>query len=143
MLHVEINGDQRVIDALNQMKRRIADPKAALGEIGELLMNEYDKNFPAEGSRMLEKWKPLAKSTIKERIRLGYGPGPILYRTGKLMRGFRMDLNRTMVRIFNDVDYFRHHQLGGGNLPRRRMILSPERLKQQVVAVFIKHLRLP
>jgi hypothetical protein len=36
----------------------------------------------AEGPR----WRPLAASTIKQRLRKGYGAGPILVNTGRLMR---------------------------------------------------------
>lgn len=42
--------------------------------------------FSTEGSAGRGAWPPLAPRTLAERRRLGYGPGPILVRTGALMR---------------------------------------------------------
>lgn len=139
MLLVDIQGDKRVLGLLDKVQKKLDNPRAALTEVGGLLVSEFQQNFPAEGRRLNEPWKALQRATIRERIRLGYGAGPILVRTGKLMRGFRKEVNRFFVRVSNPVEYFKYHQLGGGYLPQRRMILAPEKLKQEIVAVLAKH----
>lgn len=55
----------------------LADAMAeALDEIEAAIVANFDKN---QGS-----WRPLAQSTIQQRLRQGYGPGPILVRSGTL-----------------------------------------------------------
>lgn len=46
----------------------------------------HRRNFTTEGASGRGRWAPLAPSTILERARLGYPPGPILKRTGALQR---------------------------------------------------------
>lgn len=140
-MQISINGDERVIQLSSNMRGFFRNPKQALKKSGNLLVDEFDKQFQTEGSRLGRKWKPLAASTITQRARLGFGSGPILQRTGKLRRGFEQDLKRYSVRVHNPVEYFKYHQTGGRKLPKRQMIASPERLKQEVVSIVIDELR--
>lgn len=48
----------------------------ALDFMVELITKHFDNNPSG--------WKPLTPETIRERLRLGYGAAPILYRTGHL-----------------------------------------------------------
>lgn len=48
---------------------------AALNKVKECIQGRFDNN-PG--------WKPLTKATIRDRKRKGFGPTPILYRTGRL-----------------------------------------------------------
>lgn len=89
------------------------------------------RNFEAEGRP--EKWAPLKAATIRERIRLGYGAGPILVRTGALKRGFRADWGPRSYRVSNLKFYFPFHQQGAprANIPARPMLtLLPQDLAQ-------------
>lgn len=139
MLVVNIDGDLRVIDKFDEAIRRISDPSTMLTEIGDTLEGEFVDNFAEEGGRLNDPWAELAKSTQDERRRLGYGAAhPILLRTGKLRDGFRKQVTKNMVRVYNVVDYFKYHQLGTPKMPARRMIVFPERLKQEVIASFTK-----
>lgn len=136
MLTLDIAGDKRIIGKLDQAIKRIDNPKELLGKTGDLLIREFEDNFPKEGMNLNEKWKPLKPSTIAQRLRLGYPAYPILVRSGKLMQGFKKQVQKFQVRVHNPVSYFKYHQAGGKHLPQRRMILAPEWLKQEVVAVF-------
>jgi phage gpG-like protein len=64
--------------------------------------------------------------------------GPILQRTGSLKRSFQSDANKDRVRVFSDSEIMPYHQLGQGSNPRRRMLAFSERLKQEVVGIFVK-----
>ncbi len=92
------------------------------------------RNFEAEGRP--RPWPPLAKSTIRDRRRKGFGPGPILVRTGELKRRFWFSWGKQQYRVGNFMRYFPHHQYGAprANLPRRAMIV----LLQQDKAMFTK-----
>lgn len=57
---------------------------AALAAAVPTIRQQFADNFRREAAR--EAWAPLAPVTIRERIRLGYGRGPKLRRTGALMR---------------------------------------------------------
>lgn len=140
-MQISISGDERVVKLSSGLREFFVNPKPALKKSGNFLVEEFDKQFQSEGSRLGRKWTPLAASTIAQRARLGFGSGPILQRTGKLRRGFEQDLKRYSVRVHNPVDYFKYHQTGGRHLPKRRMIAAPEKLKQEVVAIVIAELR--
>lgn len=133
---VTIDGDQRVIQRFDEAVKKIGSPREVLEDVGTVMVDEYTDNFPAEGARLDKRWAELAESTKRQRVRLGYGIGPILQRTGTLMNGFQKELSKFAVRVHNPVKYFQYHQLGGSNLPQRKMIVFPEKLKQEVVAKF-------
>lgn len=141
-LSLTIDGDTRIINKLEKTKETLQRLEPSFTETGNLLIREFTDNFGEEGLRIGTRWKDLALSTQVQRARLGYGAAhPILQRTGNLMRGFRKEVQRFSVRVHNPVEYFRYHQLGGGRLPQRKMISFPERVKQEVVAVFAKLVR--
>ncbi len=136
---VTIDGDIRVINRLEQAIKRIGTPQPLLKDIGDTLVREFSANFPAEGARLNDPWVALARRTLIEKARLGFGNQPILVRTGTLRDNFKQEITNTYVRVFNPTPYFEYHQLGAPpNLPRRRMIVFPERLKQEVIAQFTK-----
>lgn len=134
MIYLSMGGDERVLGMFERAEAKLRNPGEVLKKIGNVVVTELKTNFPQEGKRLNEPWKALKASTIKERIRLGFGAGPILVRTGTLMGGFQQEVQRFQVRIFNPVEYFKYHQRGGGFLPQRRMIVTPEWLKQEAVA---------
>lgn len=89
------------------------------------------RNFTAQGRP--SKWAPLAAATIEDRIRKGYGPGPILVRTGGLRKGWRYKWGAQSYRVDNRKHYWIYHQLGApaNRLPARPMlVLLPQDLAQ-------------
>lgn len=135
---ITIDGDVRVIHRLEEAVKKMGSAKSALSEIGDVLLEEFDQNFDEQGGRLNEAWSELAESTKIQKALMGYGSQPILVRTGKLRAGFRKEATKYKVRVHNPVSYFKYHQLGTDKMPKRRMILFPERLKQEVMAVFTK-----
>lgn len=82
------------------------------------------RNFAAEGRP--KRWDPLQPATIQDRIRQGYGPGPILRRSGKLSRGFIFKWGPRAYWVTNPVFYFQIHQAGApdANIPARPMLVT-------------------
>lgn len=90
-----------------------------------------ERNFAAEGRP--SKWAPLTAATIRERVQLGYGAGPILVRTGAMKRGFRWLWGPRSYRVWNIKPYFIYHQEGAPKaaIPARPMlVLLPQDLAQ-------------
>jgi phage gpG-like protein len=107
---------------------------------GPYMLGSIDRNFEAEGRPT--KWHPLAEATIRERIRLGYGKGPILQRTRRLRNGFRTHTSNSFLRILNNVPYFKFHQQDkrrGHKIPRRIMVLLQDRDKAQFTRLVHQH----
>jgi len=57
-------------------------------EIGKEVRIGIATNFLAQRAGDGPKWTELRPYTIRERLRLGYGASPMLYRTGKLFRSY-------------------------------------------------------
>lgn len=105
------------------------------------MLRSINRNFQAEGRP--QKWKPLAQSTVDQRIQQGHGRGPILQRTGQLKRGFRVNTSHTYLRITNNVPYFKFHQQDrrqGNKIPRRIMVVLLDQDKAQFSRILRGHL---
>jgi phage gpG-like protein len=64
------------------LKERVQKLEEPMKQVIEAYSEEIQENFDVEGRP--EKWEDLASSTIATRVRQGYGPGPILERSGAL-----------------------------------------------------------
>lgn len=80
LFRVELHG----LQALDKIKT-LADTRGlarrAFPQISETITQWLEAAFEAEG---IPPWHPLAEATIYHRLSLGFGAGPILYRTGSL-----------------------------------------------------------
>lgn len=81
------------------------------------------RSFAAEGRP--RRWAALKPATIQDRLRKGFGPGPILVRTGAMQRGFVFAYGPRAYRVDNKTNYFLYHQLGAprANIPARPMLV--------------------
>ena len=140
-LAITINGDVRLAKKLNKLSAAIQNPKKALKEVGKFVISETQEQFKTEGTRLGRKWKELATSTLIAKARDGYGGKGMLERTGRLKKGFKSDLSKFKVRIHNPVPYYQYHQLGGTKLPQRVMLDTPERVKQEIVGIFLQDIK--
>ena len=137
---ITINGDVRIAKIVSKTRFFLQNPKKAFNQIGDMLVDEYEQNFPTEGARLGKKWKKLTAGSLAQKARLGYGGQPILVRTGKMMSNFKKEVKRLSVRVHNPTSYYQYHQLGTPNMPQRKMISAPERVKQEVVEILRKEL---
>lgn len=110
-------------------------------DYGEYQLKSIDRNFVAEGRP--KKWTSLAPSTIALRLAAGFGVRPILQRTGRLRRSFKMSATKRTMKITNRVPYFQMHQQDDGagkKLPRRIMVLLLDQDKAQLTRKFRSHI---
>lgn len=138
---VNISGDKRILQKFDEITKLVKDMRAPLKEAGKLILDETDKVFETEGSRMGKKWTPLTQATLIQKARLGYGSKRILERTGHLRKSFEMNVSKFVLRVFSEVDYYKYHQLGGVKLPKRPMLVATENIKQNIIETIHKALR--
>lgn len=98
--------------------------------------------FASEGSG----WRPLAPSTIRDRVKHGFGPAPIMVRTGRLMNSLISDTAPDSVyNVFPDRlelgtenPYAIYHQTGSIKVvdhpPKRELANVPTTLRMQWMA---------
>jgi len=138
---ISIDGDERLLRKFTAIDVYLTKGlKKPLKKAGNILLERFDDNFNSEGKELRKPWKGLADSTLRQKARLGFASKGILVRTGKLRKGFEKKVSRFSVRVFNDVSYYKFHQLGGKNLPQRIMIRSTENIKQDIIEIFRKDL---
>jgi phage gpG-like protein len=140
-IKISIDGDERLIAKFKAIEfyfnKKLNKP---LKRSGDLLLKRFDENFTKEGKELNKPWKKLAASTLRQKAKLGFGSKGILVRTGNLRRGFEKKVKKFSVRVFNDISYYKYHQLGGSRLPKRVMIRGTENIKQDIVEIFRKDL---
>lgn len=126
-LYVNIpgRGTQQIRDRATHIQARATNMQPLFNDYGDYLLERIDKSFRYEG--LPRRWRPLAASTVRERMRLGYGEGPILQRTGRLRRGFRKKVTPRTLQIANNrstngVNLFAVHQHGTRTIPARPML---------------------
>src|SRR4051794_23528439 len=120
-LTVSVLGDDLVARNLLRMGEVAEHMEVPLGEVARLVRDRITDNFDDEGPG----WAPLAPSTVLSRAALGYPPGPILHRSGRMRRSLTggaestTDIDGTTLRLGSSVPYAEFHQTGTANMPAR------------------------
>lgn len=131
---ITLEGQSFLIDRLDTAIRKIGSARPLLAGIGTVLEREYDRQFDSEGRRLDRRgWTPLTAETIRDRIRSGFRAWPILQRTGSLKKSLSVSVRKDELRLSNTSRYYRYHQLGEGNNPRRRMLGMNDRSRKLVL----------
>ncbi len=139
--------DTRVLKRLGLTKRGMADCRKPLTKAGDQLLKLFGVEvFETQGGAIGDAWRALAASTRTARAqRTGYYRNPpirtdkILIWTGRLMGGMKKEAQPQMLRIYNDVPYFKYHQKRGGKPPQRKMLAITSRVITTVVDELSKH----
>lgn len=136
----EGDGIGRWLNKMNYFDSQAQNLKPVFDSFGDYMLRSIDRTFQAEGRP--KPWAPLAPGTIEDRIRKGYGRGPILVRTGDLKRGFGVDTGPAFFRISNGMRYFKFHQYGTKKAPQRIMVQLLRQDKAQFTRAYRRHLGL-
>ena len=142
-LLMSLESDKTELDYvkdLNGVIKRSTDMTPAMKKVGLYLLGVNVRNFNAEGRPA---WTPLQPSTIVDRLRKGFGVGPILERTGVLKRsltelGAPYQVFRPRPRslqLTSNVPYFKFHQKGTRNIPQRLMVAYQRQDKSQITRI--------
>ena len=142
-LKFTIEGIPELSRILAIKHKKVSDFKKPLWKSAQLILQDVERNFTTEGS-LVGGWAPLAESTVRARIREGFGGAhPILQRTGALRKSFYSFVDSKRAIITSKSPYFVYHQSRKPRkrLPRRAMLVLTDRTKQNIVEEFHKFLR--
>ncbi len=131
---------------------RIKDLSLAWEYVGYQLLRNFAFNFEAQGGTigMGGAWKPLAASTVRDRLRKGYlGAAPILVRTsllyyslsGRGMPGNIFQIMPTQLTVGTNIFYAIFHQKGTGKSQRSEAYMGWKKVggvRQQTPKMRIK-----
>lgn len=136
---LDSSGPQKMFGELSNV---LANLRPAMRKVSNYQLKEVDKQFDSEGRRInREKWHKLAKKTVEQRLRLGFGAGPILKRTGKLKRSNHVSqVTNRNVRIANRAPYFKYHQKGTAKMPQRQIFGHSSKMKQKALDIVADHI---
>lgn len=151
-LHLRLEGDRSkddYIKDLNGIIERGRDMRPVMDKIGKYLMGSTLRTFEAEGRP--RKWQPLQPATIADRQRKGFGPGPILVRSGALKSSLTSagDSNQILkvgsksLQYGSKLIYFRTHQHGDSNrnIPARVMLILQKQDRSQIGSIISRYLK--
>lgn len=105
---VEVKNDRQAIGMMEGIYRSVTDKSEQQKGISRAvvaLVEQYRTNFQTEGRMSGRRWRGLADRTLEDRARQGYGPGPILDRSGALRRAATFesqDLSRPASATYHD-----------------------------------------
>lgn len=142
-LDIRVDGDNILREALVNVGEKLEDFTEPLRGAGQLLLDDVRRNFDTEGG-YVGGWVPLSASTIADRKRLGFGPGPILHRTGRYKRSFKAVVNkRRMVIDAWGVKYHKYHQSTKPRtkIPRRPTLFFRNETKAEIMRGFQEYVR--
>lgn len=130
---------------LGEYKKAAKDMTPVFADFHPIMLRSIQRNFDAQGRP--RRWVDLEESTIRQRIREGYGAAPILVRSGKMQRGWRGNWTKRTYRLRNvaksrrGYPYAEVHQYGSrdGRTPARPMALMQPQDKAQMTRLIRKH----
>lgn len=125
--HFEAKGFAQARRQLQEMRVRASDVRPAWDTLLTWWAARNLTHFRNSGKRWKTPWKPLARSTLAEKMRLGY-PADILIRTGELRDSLSKRplpverLRPHEMEAGTDVGYAHFHQTGTSRMPARKLI---------------------
>ena len=111
---------------MKSLLQRLGNLTPLMKNVGELASRSIGKTFEQEGRP--KKWKPLAKSTIKQRTLAGHWPGKILQRHGFLKQMvYKAESRRVLVFPRGESSKYAAIQHFGGQAGRGHKVTIPAR----------------
>lgn len=137
-LNIKLDGDENLSRILLNEESKLKDFTKPLHQSSDVVLKDIRINFETEGG-LVGGWTPLAQSTIRSRIRKGYGATPILVNTGKYKNSFRalVDKSKAVIDAWG-ISYHKYHQSMAPRtrLPRRQTLFLREETKREIVRFF-------
>ncbi|QLP98616.1 MAG: phage virion morphogenesis protein [Rhodoblastus sp.] len=103
------------------MERKAANPSAGLKLVGEALLREQNRRFQTQTDPDGRPWQPLAPLTVLTR---GGATGPILRRSGQLMRSGAWQVSGATLRIGLNTIYAGVQHFGATIVPKNARRLA-------------------
>lgn len=87
-IKTKIEGVKEKREELTSFRKHLGFLEVPLRKCVEIVRGIFAQQFGSEGSYLGGGWTPLKEATKKQRVRMGFGEGPILFRSGELFRSF-------------------------------------------------------
>ena len=143
-MQVQITVDDQVVrQRLTQLQAAGGDLSPAMREIAGHLLDGVNEAFASERSPERGRvWAPLKPATVRERVRKGYGRGPILERSGDLAARILADWDDSTAVAGTNVVYAATHHFGdpGRGIPARPFLGLSRNTRDVVVDAIVEHL---
>jgi len=140
-LKLETRSLQNTVKKLKNVAQATKDFKPFLSELSQKMTDNVNKNFDTEGSHLGSKWARLKSNTVMQRVRLGYGTGPILQRTGKLKNStYQKEKTSKRVVVSNSAHYYKYHQLGTKKMVQRTVMQWNAKTKKEAEKMFQEYI---
>ena len=112
-----------LIQRLQRMSATLRNPKQFLEGVVEIVEKAKDRQFDTEGqeTETARAWPELAASTIIDRVKKGFAPGPILQRTGRLKKDWEKIYAGNVGALKSRTPYVNTHQYGEWIVPQRKI----------------------
>jgi phage gpG-like protein len=132
-VNVQITGDKELINKFHRFKGNLKDFSSEMDHLGKYFVLFFGRDvFATEGDVFGERWRRLSKN-YEFWKRINFAGRGILEKTGELKKGYKTQLGRDFVKIYNDVDYAKYHHFGTNRLPKRTLVKIDEQRKQYIV----------
>jgi len=142
-LKFSVDGADTLSRRLVGVQTKLKNFTKPLARSGEIILKDIRINFDTEGG-LVGGWQPLKTATIRDRVRKGYGAGPILHRTGKYKRSFKGEVKPKKLTIDAwNVDYHKYHQSSAPRtkLPRRKTVFLRAPIRNEIHKIFQEYVR--
>lgn len=130
--------DEELNRVLSKMSSKVKDLRPVMRDIANLLLESIQKNFKAEGRPV--KWKPLAPSTIANKVKRKGTWKPILVDTGLLRKSNNTDYGKNYAKVVNPIKYGIYHQMGTKKMPARPFMVLQEKDKANIIDLMRRYI---
>jgi len=132
------------VSLISGIEKRAKDESKSNKKISDLLEKEKNRQFSEEGknTETAPRWAKLSRRTLAERAALGFPPGPILVRTGKLKKNWAKAFSGDFAALKSNTKYAAQHQSGraSSRLPQRKLVEFKRRTVDEIKTIIVRHL---
>lgn len=143
-IRLEVFGDVQLHRTLERFTDAVGDMRPAWSAIRDRFVAMERRQFESEGQAASGGWSPLSPRYAAWKAR-NYPGKTILRRTDELFESLTEGpavyvAEPAWMILGTDVDYARHHQTGGPNLPQRRPVELPESERDAWAQIMQNHI---
>lgn len=144
MIELRVRVQDATTPAISRAAAALANTEDANRAISIQYYGWTIRNFDAGGTNQTPPWVPLAPSTLKQKLRLGYSPLPLL-RTGNLRQSFIGFYDKDKGGVGARASYFLKgrafdyataHQHGTETIPARPMLPTVDYARKTALDVY-------
>ncbi|WP_143869888.1 phage virion morphogenesis protein [Catenovulum sediminis] len=117
---IDLNGDNKIVDVLQDMLDRSMNLEPAFNQIGEYLIESHQARFELEITPDGDLWEPLSPETLKAKT----PENRILQDSGTLRDKLSYEISATSLNFGTNMEYGATHQFGreADGIPQREWL---------------------